>query len=73
MIYNSRNPFPVWKSHVVGYRMRPSVSRDGKGAQVFASRAGLPCMEPPLVVWYDRRQWMRTVERPYTQRSRHDV
>src|SRR5205807_3634943 len=30
-------------------------------------------MEPPLVFWYDRRQWMHTVERPCTWRSRRDV
>jgi hypothetical protein len=32
-----------------------------------------PSMEPPLVFWYDKPQWMRPVECPPPRRSRCDV
>ena len=32
-----------------------------------------PSMEPPLVFWYDKPQWMRPVECPHIRRSHCDV
>ena len=46
-------------------------STAGKTAAV-VPRPALSGMEPPLMFWYDRRQWRRTVERSYTWRSRRD-
>ena len=33
-----------------------------KSVQALLPLAFLPSMEPPLMFWYDRQPWMRTVE-----------